>query len=385
MKPSDDNGSIPATDEQLADAPLATVTATDAETQATYGLTPGEVSILKSSICVGAPVAWAAFFMAFCKRRNLDPFAKHVYLMGTEKYDKTLGRKVKIWSIVSGIDGLRTIASRNKAWRGQTRPEWIYAEDGTTLVRCEIAVKRAAPAMGGLPGEVMEFWGLADWDEFAQKYEDGNPVGNWKKMPKHMLRVRAEAMALRMAYPEDVGGIYLAEEMVDAERVPQPDQPALEEAERPALQAEAEEIIGHLRWTRAAAMLQRQRFPDDASFLIWLRDEKTRKDGSRRNRTAAQEEPPKLDPKTRAALFAHLNELGIKNKPARLRFALEHGVAVNSYKDLTEEQAHTLLEAAEAIGPFGEVEPLGEPCPACGAKPHESHAEACPEQSPTLL
>ena len=48
----------------------------DEATMEAYGLTSAQVAILDQSYLAGAPRVWQAVFMAFCKRRGFDAFAR---------------------------------------------------------------------------------------------------------------------------------------------------------------------------------------------------------------------------------------------------------------------------------------------------------------------
>jgi phage recombination protein Bet len=200
--------------------------------ETTYGLTDSEYAILLKTTCKDAPREMAGFFLAFCKRAGLDPFRKHVYLW------KQKDNGEDKWQIVTGIDGLRVIASRNSLYRGQSEPTWEYVLDengkpatfraehskyggiaGKRMpLSCTVVVYRAIGTLAARGIEQRDLWlpfyGIARFDEFVKK-RDGKIHGNWENQPEHQLRIRAEAMALRMAFPEDVGGIYLEDELAD--------------------------------------------------------------------------------------------------------------------------------------------------------------------------
>ncbi len=55
------------------------------------------------------------------------------------------------------------------------------------------------------------FVGIARWKEFYPG--DGGSGFMWRKMPYHMLSKCAEALAMRKAFPQELGGLYAQEEM----------------------------------------------------------------------------------------------------------------------------------------------------------------------------
>jgi phage recombination protein Bet len=150
-------------------------------------------------------------FAMVAARSGLDPFAKQIY---------AIKRKGRV-TFQTGIDGLRSIAARTGEYDGQDEPEYgpdcpcqqnpkphpLYA-----VVRVyRKGVARPIPA-------------TAYWHEYL-------PVDTfqWVKMPHLMLAKVAEALALRKAFPWDptsqsgIGGdLYTPEEMVQAERPPDP-------------------------------------------------------------------------------------------------------------------------------------------------------------------
>src|ERR1700761_4734893 len=98
---------------------------------ADYGLTDTEYKVLLATTCKDAPREIAGWFVLFCKHRRLDPFSKQVYLWNDKYEDRnTPNGPVKVpvgqWQVVTGIDGLRVIASRSPYYRGQLRPVWTY-------------------------------------------------------------------------------------------------------------------------------------------------------------------------------------------------------------------------------------------------------------------
>lgn len=71
----------------------------------------------------------------------------------------------------------------------------------------------------------------------------------------------------------------------------------------------------------------------------------------RREDAAPPDDGSKMTPRTQGRLFALLDERLSTEKEARLVFAAEHGVVVDSFSKLTELQARTLIRQLEMIPP----------------------------------
>jgi phage recombination protein Bet len=148
-------------------------------------------------------------FIAVCEQRRLDPLKRHIY--ATKRWNTEQGKKVL--SVEATIDGLRLTADRTGRYRGQTRAMWA-GTDGK-WVDAWLAKEPPAAAMVGVwrDGDVEPITAVAHFDEFAQRYDDGYLIGVWKEKPRLMLAKCAEALALRKAFPEELGGLYTAEEL----------------------------------------------------------------------------------------------------------------------------------------------------------------------------
>lgn len=175
--------------------------------------TPEQRHALAQLGCEDASDTELAVFFHQSVRTGLDPFAKQIYLVG--RYDKRAGRKVH--TIQTGIDGYRLIAMRTGKYDGADGP-FFCGPDGvwsdvwlgsTPPAAAKVTVFRKDAARG--------FTAVAMWTEYAQVNQQGQPTAMWARMPGVMLAKCAEALALRKAFPQDLSGIYTAEEMSQAD------------------------------------------------------------------------------------------------------------------------------------------------------------------------
>ena len=154
--------------------------------------TPDQMDLVKRSIAKGATEDEFKLFAYRCKDMGLDPFKKEIYFV---KYGGTPG------TIIVGIDGFRKIAHRSGRLSGIERG----------VIRNEEGICVAAWA------KVYR----SDWThpayETVSRHEYDTGKNNWSKMPETMLKKVAEASALRMAFPNELGEIYEQSEMDQAQ------------------------------------------------------------------------------------------------------------------------------------------------------------------------
>lgn len=183
--------------------------------------TPAQLSLIKRTIAQDATDDELSMFIQVCSSSKLNPFLRQIHFV--KRWDSKLGKEVG--AIQVGIDGLRSIADRTGAYVGSNEP--IYTDERaltadtkngkqeyTAPESCKVTVKKV------VQGIVGEFTADAKWKEF---YPGDKQGFMWRKMPYVMLGKCAEAQALRKAFPAQMSGLYVQEELdsinaSDAER-----------------------------------------------------------------------------------------------------------------------------------------------------------------------
>ena len=165
-----------------------------------------QLAALKQIGLTNAPKAELAVFLHYCQRTGLDPFARQIYMI------ERGGR----YTIQSSIDGLRIVAQRSNEYAGQSGPFWCGADGVWTDVWLQSTPPTAAKVGVMRKGFTEVLWAVAKFES----YNANSPI--WKKMPDLMIAKCAEALALRKAFPNDLSGIYTAEEMEQAAPVATP-------------------------------------------------------------------------------------------------------------------------------------------------------------------
>jgi phage recombination protein Bet len=156
-----------------------------------------KIDLIRRTVAAGATADELELFFHQARRAGLDPLAKQIYFV------KRQGKGV----IQVGIDGLRLIADRTGAYAGSDDAEF----SGSTERGFPAAAKVVVYKMVG--NHRCPFGATARWDEYFPGDQQGF---QWKRMPHAMLAKCAEALALRKAFPADMSGLYVHEEMEQA-------------------------------------------------------------------------------------------------------------------------------------------------------------------------
>lgn len=148
------------------------------------------VQTLKNTLCKDLTNEEFQIVCEFCKSTGLNPFKKEIWPI------KNAGKL----QLMTGLNGYLAIANRHPQFDGM---EIIVDQDQNgvpTRAICKVHRKdRKYPSVG-----------IALMKEFRKQ----SPI--WSQMPTVMLTKVAKSIALREAFPQELGGTYTEEEMPKA-------------------------------------------------------------------------------------------------------------------------------------------------------------------------
>ena len=199
------------------------------------------LQVMRDTLYPGAKMESVQMVLSYCRARGLDPMKKPVHIV--PMYVDGGYRDV----VLPGITSYRIDAARTGEYDGKSEPEfgpdvtrtfagrvkvsgqWVDKEKKITFPAwCKITVMRR-----GKPFHAKEYW----LENCATLGKSEVPNDMWERRPYAQIAKCAEAQALRMAFPEEVGGQNTAEEMEGKSLIIEgdapPAQPALAAPEPP--------------------------------------------------------------------------------------------------------------------------------------------------------
>lgn len=163
-----------------------------------------QLELLKQTYAKGASDTEFKMLFAVGNKVGADPLRKEIYLVPF--WDNDAKRMAR--TPVVGIDWYRKQAGKSPNYAGQGEAEFGNDVTSNGCTHPEWAVVPIYNHRFSQPVRVRVFW-----NEVAKISKDGVAVSNWKTMPHTMLAKCSEAQGIRKAFPEEVGGVYIEEEM----------------------------------------------------------------------------------------------------------------------------------------------------------------------------
>lgn len=171
-----------------------------------------QMKLITDVVARGATPDELKLFLYRCEKMGLDPLkAGQIFFI---KYGTGPG------TIVVGIEGFRSRAARTGKHQGTKRG--VLRDDGGKCV--------------GAWAKVYKDGWLHPAETEVALVEYSTEKNNWADMPETMIQKVAEAAALRMAFPDELGDVYTPEEMDKKSGAPRPivgDQPTIYDGQEP--------------------------------------------------------------------------------------------------------------------------------------------------------
>lgn len=170
-----------------------------------------KIDLIKRTVAKNTTNEQLALFLHQARRTGLDPLSRQIHCV-LRWNNRTQQRDM---SIQVAIDGYRLIADRTGKYAGSDdyqfnngMTQYQHLTSGERFPQTATVTVYKIVASHRVP-----FTATAQWDA----YYPGDKQGfMWKKMPYLMLGKCAEALALRKAFPAELSGVYVREEMEQA-------------------------------------------------------------------------------------------------------------------------------------------------------------------------
>jgi phage recombination protein Bet len=178
-----------------------------------------QLDLIQRTVAPGLTAEEFALFCHVARVRHLDPLQRQIHAVKRTTWDPEKNGYVEKMSLQTGIDGYRSIANRTGLYMPSDRLP--LAEDlGKENLRVTCWVKK----FSNNDGQWHEFGATAYYREYVQTRKNKvtskiEPNAMWEKMPINQLTKCAEALALRRGWPEELGQIYVDEELPSTEPV----------------------------------------------------------------------------------------------------------------------------------------------------------------------
>ena len=197
--------------------------------------------MMREMFAEGASDSEFAVLLEIARLKRLNPITGQCHFVSRNQYMGEDGngrpRYGKKWAVQTSIDGFRSKAEEHPAYDGQSPKEYLFS-DGTNngsggghLVSCTVRVWRK--------DRKFPFEATCFLNEYQQVKKDGFPTKMWEKRML-MLGKCTEAAALRMAFPDELGGLHTDDEI--PEEIEINPMPPKQEKKAPAAPEDAQVI-----------------------------------------------------------------------------------------------------------------------------------------------
>lgn len=168
------------------------------------------IQLIRNTIAPTATADEFGLFIEYCRSTGLNPFKKEIWFIKTPGYRKKDGTMTAPRvQIMTGINGYMTIANRNPEFDGMTCE--ILMDESKRIIGATATVYRKDRKYPSVATALMD------------EYYKPNPYGNkgvWEQMPSIMISKCAKSLALREAFPQELGGTYTDAEMPTTHAAP---------------------------------------------------------------------------------------------------------------------------------------------------------------------
>lgn len=163
----------------------------------------------------------------YCQSRKMDPLKKPVHVVSMYVESKSGGGGRMMELVMPGIAELRTTAARTGLYAGMDEVQFgpirkfkfainAKGDDPEMLEAPEFARVTVHRMVGNKP---MKWTHIEFFEEAVARTRAGLINSMWQKRPRGQLAKCAEAGALRKAFPEELGGVWSADEMIGRDEV----------------------------------------------------------------------------------------------------------------------------------------------------------------------
>ena len=170
---------------------------------------------LITSMMPGAKKSDVDQFIAVCEESGLNPFRRQI-MPSSRRSKDTSGTWVTNWTHLVTIDGLRSIAAETGEYEGQEGPYYCGMDGVWKDIWLDSKPPAAAKVIIFRRNFRQGLVATAKYESYVQKNSDGKPNKIWNTFGDHMTAKVAEALGLRKAFPQQMGGLYTTDEMAQA-------------------------------------------------------------------------------------------------------------------------------------------------------------------------